>query len=313
MRIRKGKQVTDYYTKQRKRNMLVGGFVIVAFCIFLWLIFIFGELPVAVSGLRSFEVLVNFPQAPGVQKNTAVKYLGYQVGRVIGVTPPFLFTDSITGKKYHQIKVTLAIDKQFRDIPSNVDIVIVKRSMASSYVDLQVDPNKALEPMDPKRPETRFLTSNMPPLYGTTGMKSEFFPKDVKEKLEKLTDSVTRLADSANEIIGDKANQANIRQSLANINAATAQATETLKSLKSFADTGEDRIKQTADKLAAALDEINVILTRINEGDGSMSKLINDPQLYENLLDSSQELQLALEQLKILAADMNKKGIKLKW
>ena len=305
--------MTDYYSKQRKRNMIVGGFVIIAFCAFLWMVFIFGELPVAVSGLRSFEVLVNFPQAPGVQKNTAVRYLGYQVGRVIGVTPPFLFTDSITGKKYHQIKVTLAIDKQYRDIPSNVDVVIVKRSMASSYVDLQVDPNRALKPIDPKRPETRYLVANMPPLYGTTGMMSEFFPKDVKQKLEKLTDSVTRLADSANEIIGDKDNQANIKQSLANINTATAQATETLKSLKNFADTGEDRVKQTAEKLAVALDQINVILTRINEGEGSVAKLINDPQLYENLLDSSQELQLALEQLKILAADMNKKGIKLKW
>lgn len=293
--------------------MTVGAFVIIAFCACIGMLFIFGELPVAISGLRSFEIMVNFPQAPGVQQNTPVKYLGYQVGRVQNVSPPYLFTDLETGKKYHQIKVTMAIDKQFRDIPSNVDIMIIKRSMASSYVDLQVDPNRELKPIDPKRPETAYLTAKMPPLRGTTGMMSEFFPKDVKDKLEKLADSITRLADSANSVIGDQENQANIKQTLANINVASAQATETLKSLKNFSDTGEDSVKQIAENLNSTLIKLNDIFAKINEGDGSVAKLINDPQLYENLLDSSQELQLALKQLKIFAAEANEKGIKLKW
>ena len=53
--------------------------------------------------------------------------------------------------------------------------------------------------------------------------------------------------------------------------------------------------------------------TDINEGEGSAAKVINDGRLYENLLDSSKELQMALEQLKILAADAREKGIKLKF
>ena len=50
-----------------------------------------------------------------------------------------------------------------------------------------------------------------------------------------------------------------------------------------------------------------------SEGGGSAGKLLNDGRLYENLLDSSQELSLALEQLKELAAQAREKGIKIKW
>ena len=45
--------MVDYNARQRRRNMIVGGFVLVAFCCFVWLVFIFGELPVAVSRFRS--------------------------------------------------------------------------------------------------------------------------------------------------------------------------------------------------------------------------------------------------------------------
>ena len=50
--------MTDYTTMQRRRNIIVGGFVVLAFCAFLWMIFIFGELPVVVSHWKSFKVLV---------------------------------------------------------------------------------------------------------------------------------------------------------------------------------------------------------------------------------------------------------------
>jgi hypothetical protein len=80
--------MTDYQAKQRQRNMIVGSFVIIALCAFFYMLFRFRDLPQVVSKFNSFEILVYFPEAPGVQKDTPVQYCGYQIGRVVKVAPP---------------------------------------------------------------------------------------------------------------------------------------------------------------------------------------------------------------------------------
>ncbi len=326
--------MADYNTVQRRRNMIVGGFVLIAFCAFVWLVFIFGELPIAVSRLRSFQVLVDFPNAPGVQINTPVRYCGYQVGRVIHVSPPELFTepgtvtDPNTVRRYPLVKVTLAINRDFETIPSNVNVLVMKRGLGSSYIEFEFDPDREI---------TGFLVDNAI-MQGAMGTSSEFLPKAVQEKIEELVDAVSTLADSANMIIGDSGNRQNIKETLANVKLATEQATKALKSFEVMSETGTKRIDQTADKADLTLDSIKAlsdtstvrvdevagelsgaiarirrILAKIDKGDGSAAKLLNDGRLYENLLDSSQELSLALEQLKELAAQAREKGIKIKW
>jgi len=320
--------MADYNTLQRRRNMTVGGFVLIAFCAFVWLVFIFGELPVAVSRFRSFRVLVNFPNVPGVQMNTPVRYCGYQVGRVIDISQPFLFKEPDTGRRYHQVKVTLAIDRDFETIPSNVDVLLMKRGFGSAYIEFGFDPDREI---------TGFLADDTV-VQGSLGTTSEFFPKAMQEKIEDLIDAVATLADSANMIIGDVENRQNIKETLVNVKLASEQATKALESFKDMSETGKARIDQTADKADQTLDSVRAlsdtstvrvdevagelfgaiaqirrILAKIDEGDGSAAKLLNDGRLYENLLDSSQELSLALEQLKELAAQAREKGIKIKW
>ncbi len=320
--------MADYNTLQQRRNMVVGGFVLIAFCAFVWLVFIFGELPIAVSRFRSFRVLVNFPNVPGVQMNTPVRYCGYQVGRVIGISPPFLFKEPDTGRRFHQVKVTLAIDRDFKDIPSNVDVLLMKRGLGSSYIEFDFDPDR----------EITGVLGDHAVMQGGLGTTSEFLPKAVQEKIEELVNAVTALADSANMIIGDSENRQNIKEMLVNVKLATEQATKALKSFEAMSETGRTRIDQTADKADKTLDSIKAlsdtstvrvdevagelsgtiarirrILAKVDEGDGTAAKLLNDGRLYENLLDSSQELSLALEQLKELAAQAREKGVKIKW
>ena len=88
--------MSDYETTQRKRNITVGIFVLIAVCAFVWLIFKFGDLPTAVSRFRSFQVFVQFPTAPGVQKDTPVRFCGYQIGRVTDVMAPQIREDRKT-------------------------------------------------------------------------------------------------------------------------------------------------------------------------------------------------------------------------
>jgi len=296
--------MTDYNTAQHKRNMMVGGFVIIAFCAFIWMVFIFGELPVAMSRFGTFRIDVKFPNAPGVQENTPVQYCGYQVGRVVNVIPPVLRPDRKPGQSYHYVKVELAIETGYH-IPNNADVKLIKRGLGSSYIEFQL-------PIELTRPVKGFLQPGAE-LEGSTGVSSEFFPPEIQHKLESLVDSIGALADNANEIIGDSDNKTNLKQTLANVTIMTAQATETLKSIKEFSDSGTIALHDTAKKVNNTLVEFQKLLTKANQGDSTAAKFLNDGRLYENLLDSSQELQMALEQLKILAAEARENGIRIKW
>ena len=295
--------MVDYNTRQRRRNMIVGLFVLVALAAFVWMVWIFRELPLVVSKVSSYLVLVNFTDAPGVQENTPVRYCGYQIGRVINVAPPFRFTDPETGRAYHQVAVTLAVGNDYKDIPSNVQVKLRKRGLGSSYIEFEVDPDETVE--DVLRPNDV--------LQGEAVKGSEFLPEEVQKKIEKLVESVNRLAENTNEIIGDDENKANIKQTLENVKVATAQATETLKSIREFSRGGTEAVELTAEELSEVLVEFRQVLVKLNKKESTAGKILNDGRLYENLLDSSQELQMALEQLKILAAEAREKGIKIKW
>jgi phospholipid/cholesterol/gamma-HCH transport system substrate-binding protein len=319
--------MTDFHTLQRRRNLVVGVFVLLAFVAFVWMLFKFRNLPLFATQFKSFVVFVEFPDAPGIQRDTPVQYCGYQIGRVMFVDPPTLIADP-SGKTYHSVRVSLAIDNKFSDIPDHADVSIIKRGLGSSFIVINVDPDKPIEGY-----LKRGLTK-----YGTVSSASEFFPPQIQKKLEDLVDSITILSHNANSILGDEDNKANIKKSLDNITLATAQATETFKSIQEFGDIGTERLTEAAAKLdqtltsfqnfsevgaeqietvAFSLDEtlreFRVVLSKIHSGDGSAAKLLNDGRLYENLLDSSRELEMALDQIKKWAADARERGVRIKW
>jgi phospholipid/cholesterol/gamma-HCH transport system substrate-binding protein len=315
--------VSDFETIQRRRNIIVGVFVILAMGALVWLIFKFGELPVKVSQLRSFEVVVQFPTAQGVQKNTPVRFCGYQIGRVTNVMSPQRLQNLETGQVYHQTKVILSIDKEYQTIPSNVEVKLMTRGLGSSYIELIEDPAAPLEPRDPNRPATKFLVDGML-LQGSTGMTSEFFPAESQEKLEELVDSLRTLVGNANDIIGDSSNKENFKSILANLSVATKQATETLKEVQEFSAAGTETLKHadahlkklvlalvdTSEQLSETIARLRVLIEKVSDGQGTVGKLVNDGRLYESTLESSEQLQVLMEELRSLIRQIKEKGLR---
>jgi len=315
--------VSDFETIQRRRNIIVGVFVILAMGALVWLIFKFGELPVKVSQLRSFEVVVQFPTAQGVQKNTPVRFCGYQIGRVTNVMSPQRLQNLETGQVYHQTKVILSIDKEYQTIPSNVEVKLMTRGLGSSYIELIEDPAAPLEPRDPNRPATKFLVDGML-LQGSTGMTSEFFPAESQEKLEELVDSFRTLVGNANDIIGDSSNKENFKSILANLSVATKQATETLKEVQEFSAAGTETLKHadahlkklvlalvdTSEQLSETIARLRVLIEKVSDGQGTVGKLVNDGRLYESTLESSEQLQVLMEELRSLIRQIKEKGLR---
>ncbi len=346
--------MSDYETSQRRRNIVVGFFVIIGMGALVWLIFKFGDLPTVVSKVGSFEVYVQFPTAPGVQKDTPVRFCGYQIGRVTAVMAPAEKKDLNTGQTYHQTVAILNIDKRFADIPSNAEVKLMTRGLGSSYIELAIDPAMLpAPPLDPNLPESCFLLDGMW-LQGSTGVTSEFFPAESQKKLDDLITSIIALTGNANDILGDPNNKANLNAALANVTEASEQAADrlkegretlerintaienatvaladarsTLEEYRKLAVTGTatlNSLDDRSDKLVAALvmtseqlgksaSQLRLVLEKINSGQGTAGRFVNDGKLYEKLLENSDQLKTMFREIKEFIEQSKEKGLRIK-
>lgn len=300
-------QVNGYETLQYRRNIIVGGFVVLGLCALVWLIFKFGDLPIAVTKIKSFTVLVQFPSAPGVQKDTPVRLCGYQVGRVTKVMPPAKRKNLNTGMVYHQTLAALSIEKKYSNIPSSVKVKLMSRGLGSSYIELQIDPTKPPKPLIPDKPYTVFLADGML-LQGSTGTASDFFPEESQRKLEELVEGIGTLVKNANDVIGDEANKQNLKTVFANMSDASGKASKTLDRFQEFILTATRMSRE----LSEAASELRLVLENVNRGEGTLARFVNDGRLYESLLESTDQMGLLLSELKSLAAESREKGIPIK-
>ncbi len=337
--------------------MVVGIFVVAGLCALIWLIFKFGDLPGIVTKMNAFQVFVQFPTATGVQKDTPVRFCGYQIGRVTNVMAPEVRKDKLTDLEYYQTVVVLSIDKQYPTIPSNVDVKLMTRGLGSSYIELQQHPGRPVAPQDPNRPETKFLVDKIW-LQGSTGMTSEFFPEESQRKLSDLINGINDFVSHANQIIGDQDSQDNIKKTLANVAEASEQAKKTMKEFERLAAagtiiiehadakieevvttltaTGQDIRKlaaagtstlenvdakseklvaalvETSEQLSAATAELRVILEKVNNGQGTAARLLNDGTFYENLLENTEQLDTLLKQMEAFVAEWKNKKVEIK-
>jgi phospholipid/cholesterol/gamma-HCH transport system substrate-binding protein len=317
--------VSDFETIQNRRNLVVGVFVVVGFLAFGWLIFKFGDLPLWVAKFRSYDVHVQFSAADGVQKDTPIRFCGYQIGRVTSVEPPrvraeILLDSDREPRWFHQSLVTMSIDNQFNEIPQNSEVKLLTRGLGSSFIEI-----KSPIPDDTTENLVHGVT-----LQGSTGISSDFFPEETQKKLEGLVDDLRTFVGNANDIAGDDQNKENLKIFLSNLTKASDQAAKTLEDTRdtlkqayaaigdyrTLANTGTTTLDKVSASIVAASEEIakassqmTVMLTGINKGDGTAGRFVNDARLYEELLVTSSQMQILVTDLKALIQAINDRGL----
>ncbi|MEL4307579.1 MlaD family protein [Joostella sp. CR20] len=243
----------------------------------------------------------------GLSSGTAVSINGLQVGNISDI-------NFIDGKGNLVIAFTVNSNFQFS-----------KNSVAEIY-DTGLISGKGLRvvPVHDGGPQSKSgdtLLSNIDP--GLTDMvASKLAP------LQKSLDGVLKNADSVmvgvDDILDDET-RANIKSSLKNLEQVIAnfnQASGTLNTLLANNKDKLDRSLSNIDNLSANLSKVSdtlatagigdaigdlknsmakldVIMAKIESGDGSVGKLLNDEELYTNLTDASMELELLLEDLRL--------------
>lgn len=92
----------------------------------------------------------------------------------------------------------------------------------------------------------------------------------------------------------------NVDSISSNLNHNSKQINRLTKNIATFSDTLSNlRLQTTIAKTSNTLDQLNLILTKVNNQEGSMGLLINNPDLYNNLRKTSNSLDLLLRDIKV--------------
>lgn len=297
---------------------MVGVAVIVAFGLLAAMILIFAGLPGILQG--GYEIKMTFPATADAHEGDPVHLAGIVVGSIIDIG----FTD---GDARKGVTFTARIDAD-KEIPGNVNAYIFSKGIAGgAYVELKPDGKERIDPRTGQ--PMQFLPAGTI-IDGT--LKTSMLPDELQdglkgisklaEKLNQLLDptppagqgpttqgagtrpatpqglqgtviKLNQTLDALNEVLS-KENRANLAASLNNVNDLTR------------------KLLTTAEKLSSALDSINRMVTKIESGEGSAGKFLNDPKLYNNLLEASQQLSQSLKELRQLVSQWKEKGVGIK-
>jgi phospholipid/cholesterol/gamma-HCH transport system substrate-binding protein len=118
--------------------------------------------------------------------------------------------------------------------------------------------------------------------------------KDLRESiagLNILVKSFQGSANSLNSLLAD--NQENLNKSISNLSVITENFNKLSDTL---ANAG---LGETIKKLQSTMGNINEMMAKIEGGEGTLGKLVNDKALYNNLADASRELDLLLQDFRL--------------
>ena len=117
--------------------------------------------------------------------------------------------------------------------------------------------------------------------------------KDIKESLKNLNTTLQNMnqaSASLNQLLAH--NKGSIEKSLSNVQHLTENFSKLSENISKI------EITKLTNNLEVTLNKVNTLLNSIENGDGTISKLINDKKLYNNLQTASSELGLLMEDIR---------------
>jgi len=328
-----------------RKNVAVGVTMIVALCLLAVMILLFGEAPVRL--FRSAQLRVTFiaDSAEGISNGSPVLYLGVNVGQVRSVEltpdqPGVTIHGTIEAKRPIPANVegiirstliggnaTLSLEPA-NGVPQGrlaTDSTVRAHIGGSNLLPREFnDLAKQITELS-KRLQTTVEDLNNSKVITKLGTTVDTVQKTVA-KIGDTADELTRF-------LGDPSMRGDLKQTLANFRAVSEDSKTIAKNLEklstdlqktnatadaTIARAGahvDDLAKQLGgrlDQIAGVLDRFQSMANKIDKGEGTAGKLINDPKLYEALVDTSQELSLTVRDLRRLVEQWEQEGVSLK-
>jgi phospholipid/cholesterol/gamma-HCH transport system substrate-binding protein len=285
---------------KRSTEIQVGATVVVALVVTLWGVTWLKEISLA----RKVTVWhVTFPQTGGLASSDEVRVNGLRMGNVSNVD---LVGDHVV--------VNLALDSKIA-LTTESRIAIRNIGMMGEKV-IAVDLSTEGTPLSPRDTipgiYEKGVTEVMADMGGTIDAITRLAQQlerivTVTDKNGALDRTITNFHKTSEELrLAVSENRTLLRETLGNLNAASktarslttdreAQLRRTLDSFERSA-AGMDRLTTRLDSLRASLQSVS---SKIERGDGSLGKLVNDAALYD-------DTKASIAEFKALIADIRK-------
>ena len=264
------------------RNVRLGTFIIVGALIMLITIFAIGNRTFLFS--NTIDVRARYSRVAGLQPGANVQYQGINVGRVSSVqlpsgpAQPIVVTMAITDDASHLIRSTTQAQIKSDGLVGEQIIVLVSSPQPGEPVRendflVGVDPFDLFEISDKAIASVRGF-------------------EQVARSFEQIMLDIQKGEGTLGKIVYDP--------SLYNEMVATAN--ETRAAMSSLAATGDataDLLVEVADRATVSLE---TVLQKVESGDGTLARLLNDPAIFESFLASADTLQTIAAELQAITA-----------
>lgn len=305
---------------ERGRNIVVGFFVLLGLAMLGYLIVKFQATVGLFTAGSDYYIEIQADQTAAVLPGQSIHLNGKPIGNILSVD---LAEDPRLG-----VTIIAAISQQY-SIPEDVETAsIYQGQLGPPYIEIRALPSHS-SVMMPKTPGqvVATLKAHIPP---SAFSEISNLVEKLKPALKELGPALAKigvLADNLNTIIGDEENRENFKQGLANLRQAGQEASAVLEDIKGF--TGQasqttselgirmrdvaQAIISNSEQISKLLRNLNKAAEQVNEGEGTAGKILYDPQLYEEMLSTTEELNEAVRMLRDLLTKWNKQGLDLKW
>jgi phospholipid/cholesterol/gamma-HCH transport system substrate-binding protein len=324
-----------------QRNILVGLTVLVAIVVFTWMILTFSGKTAELFAPPQIKVNFAVARADGLSPGSEVDYLGIEVGRVDKVARN---PDNTT------IRIDASIDRD-PPLPANIRASITSASALGGASVLSLDlagqaPQGKLQDGQTIAAQYVGLQLNLiPPSISSTADQIGQVSLELTKTLRQLRESgsiedldktiktvavqaqkVGRVFDSIQNIFGDNETQGDLRVAIRNLRTTTeklnsladslqtasSSATATIKSTQKDIDGISKQVGDRLTEISAVLTSIESVMNKVDKGQGTAGQLVNDPRLYQSLVDTSRELDKTVADLQRLVEQWEQEGVDLK-
>jgi phospholipid/cholesterol/gamma-HCH transport system substrate-binding protein len=308
-----------------RRNVLVGGVVLGALLVLGWMLIQFGGSIVSPFAPETMPVRFVTERADGISVGSAVLYRGVTVGRVERVERA---SDQL------RVYIVAQLDKE-PPLPANIKAIIRSTGLVGSGSSIVLEltdtqPSGTLS-ADQSIPARFVGLDILPTEYAELARELSGAVRELRESkmLENVNQQVERagqLMQSLQMVIDDPKIREDIRASLANLRSTTEKtdriadnferlsgemrtlSTTTTDAVVSLSKQVHGRLEQVAE----LLEDFQAIAEKVNKGQGTAGALVNDPRLYQSLVETAVELSATAKDLRRLVEQWEQEGVSLK-
>jgi len=295
---------------------------------------------VYLAGIRAGTITdVDFTDPADPSKGVTMTALIDRRIRLPGNIKPVVFTKGLVGKGYLEpvAEGPKPLDPRsgavIEYLPADGSVVLVGEHRGNGLFPPELNTAlKGLSKLADNLNEMLAPTTPMGP-SGPTSTQPAASQAAQLPGLKGTIEKFNRTLDALYAVLGDAENQANIKASLAGLANAAAKTTEAMEAFKGFAEQARGSVAEIGGAAASTKAQINALsakliedaesvsrlmetmqatVAKIDSGQGTAGRLVNDPALYNNLVDATRQMTDLLREFRQLVQTWQKSGVQVK-